>query len=332
MCLEDLILTDLDTIFVGIAGMNEVDIVQTIENALEMAERPELLSFGVWNHNTFGVDLTYKHPQVRVVNVHYPISLGLGVARACVSALYNGEKYYYQIDAHMLFQKNWDSILVSSHKKIEQVAEKPIISYFGQMWWTDEDNNICGYDPDADVIGLPITYSDEHRSFGLPINVGHPNGARMWEETSSDFLEHYNIQGGFLFTKAEFLTEVGYDPQLMFFGEELLLAMRAWTRGYRIFVIKPPVQWHKDRWGSKKHPQERDLVENTQRPPSTPEGAVWDQRQAESMRRVQAIFRGDILGFWGAPTKELLDQYLEVSKLGKRMNLSEFTPFTKDLE
>ncbi len=325
-------MTKPDTIFIGIAAMNEIDVVQTIENALDMAKYPDQLSFGVWNHNTYGQDLDYKHPQVRVVNVHYPISLGLGVGRACVSALYNNETYYYQIDAHMLFQKDWDDILVTAHKNLEKVTEKPIISYFGQMWWTDDEGVIQGYNQDSDVIGLPITYSPDHRSFGLPINIGHPEGAAMWNATDKDYLEHYNIQGGFLFTKAEFLTEVGYDPQLMFFGEELLLAMRAWTRGYRIFVIKPPVQWHKDRWGSKKHPQERDLVENTQRPPSTPEGAVWDSRQNASMIRTQQIFRGEILGHWGAPTKELLDQYLEVSKLGERMNLDEFIPFTKDLE
>jgi hypothetical protein len=154
----------------------------------------------------------------------------------------------------------------------------------------------------------------------------------MWAATTNDYLEHYNIQGGYLFTKGEFLTEVGYDPQLMFFGEELLLAMRAWTRGYRIFALKDPIQWHKDRWSSKKHELERDLVENTQRPPSTPEGALWDNRQAESMRRVQSIFRGDILGHWGAPTLGLLNMYLNVSGLGYSMRLDEFDPFTGDLE
>ena len=324
----------LDTIFVGIAAMNEIDVVQTIENALEMANKPENLSFGVWNHNTHGEDLVYEHPRVRIVNVHYPISLGLGVGRACVASLYGGEKYYYQIDAHMLFQRNWDEKLVTAHKTLELEVSKPIISYFGQMWWTDEDGTIQGYDPENEkgVLGLPMAYSSEHRSFGLPINIGHPDGAQMWRDTDKPYLEHYNIQGGFLFTRAEFLSDVGYDPQLMFFGEELLLAMRAWTRGYRIFVIKDPVQWHKDRWGSKKHENERDLVENEQRPPTTPQGAVWDWRQQESMRRVQRIFRGDYLGFWGAPNAELLEQYLEESGLGEKMNLDEFLPFTKDLE
>lgn len=322
----------IDSIFIGIAAMNEVDVVQTIENCLQMAKHPENLSFGVWSHNTFGEDLQFNHPQVRIVNVHYPISLGLGVARSCVSALYNGEKYYYQIDAHMLFQRNWDEKLINSYKGLEMICDKPIVSYYGQIWWTDEDGSIKGYDPDSVPLGGPMDYSGEHRSFGLPINIGKPRLAELWDEAGKPYIEHYNIQGGFLFTKASFLTEVGYDPQLMFFGEELLLAMRAWTRGYRIFALKDPIQWHKDRWGSKKHPQERDLVENTQRPPSTPEGAVWDNRQRESMRRVQAIFRGDILGFWGAPTKELLDEYLRVSGLGDKMNLDEFMPFTKDLE
>lgn len=322
----------LDLIFVGIAAMNEVDTSQTIANAIEMAEHPENLRFGVWNQTTNNTPLTYSDPRVRIINVNYPISLGLGVARSSVAALYDGEKYYYQIDAHMLFQPGWDKKLIAAHKKLEDQYGKVIISYFGQMWWSDESGDICGYDINSDVIGMPMAYSSEHRSFGLPINIGHPRGAELWAQTDEDYLEHYNIQGGYLFTKGEFLTEVGYDPQLMFFGEELLLAMRTWTRGYRIFAIKPPIQWHKDRWSSKKHELERDVVENTQRPPTTPEGALWDSRQAESMRRVQSIFKGEILGHWGAPSLDALNKYLEISGLGDAMRLEEFEPFTKDLE
>lgn len=324
--------TKPDLIFIGIAAMNEVDTPQTISNAIEMAKYPENLRFGVWNQSTDGSSLVYKDPRVRIINVNYPISLGLGVARSSVSALYDGETYYYQIDAHMLFQPDWDEKLITAHKKLEAEYGKVIISYFGQMWWTDELGNIQGYDINSDAIGMPMAYSTEYRSFGLPINIGHPEGARLWDTTSNDYLEHYCIQGGYLFTKGDFLTEIGYDPQLMFFGEELLLAMRSWTRGYRIFAIKDPIQWHKDRWSSKKHELERDLVENMQRPPSTPEGVLWDNRQAESMRRVQSIFRGEILGHWGAPDLYWLGQYLNASYLGKTMRLDEFEPFTKDLE
>jgi hypothetical protein len=321
-----------DTIFVGIAAMNEVDTFQTISNALLMASRPELLSFGVWSQTTHGEVFSFDDPRVRIVNVDYPISLGLGVARACVAALYNNEEYYYQIDAHMLFQKDWDRILVSSHRKLEEKFDKPIISYFGQMWRRAEDGSIEGYDQNSGIQGSPMAYSTEHRSFGLPINIGHPSGGAAWLTTDDFYLEHHNIQGGYIFARSEFLLDVGHDPQLMFFGEELLLAMRAWTRGYRIFALRDPIQWHKDRWSSNKHEFERDVVENTQRPPSTPQGALWDSRQAQSMRRVQSIFKGDILGHWGAPSKEALNEYLTVSGLGAAMKLEEFEPFTKDLE
>jgi hypothetical protein len=50
------------------------------------------------------------------------------------------------------------------------------------------------------------------------------------------------------------------------------------------------------------------------------------------MKRVQKIFNGEITGFWGAPNRRLLRDYLDISGLGERMNLDEFEPFTKDLE
>jgi hypothetical protein len=233
----------------------------------------------------------------------------------------------------MLFQHHWDEKLLTAHKEIESDLghKKVIISYFGQMWQRDEAGSILGYDQSSGAEGRAMAYSEDHRSFGLPINTGHPRGAELWTETDKNYLEHYNIQGGYLFTRSSFLLDVGYDPQLMFFGEELLLAMRSWTRGYQIFAIKPPIQWHKDRWSSVKHDIERDVIEDTQRPPSTPEGVLWDNRQASSMKRVQSIFKGEILGHWGSPDLASLNKYLEVSSLGSKMNLIEFNPYTGDL-
>lgn len=327
---------DDDTIFMALAALNEVDVVQTIENALENSNKPQNIYFGVWYQHTHDNQFTCVHPQVRVVNVKYPISLGLGIARAGTASLYGGEKYVYQNDAHMLFQKDWDKILVERFKEIQNDGyDKPIISYFGQAWQRSESGQIVGYydyDPEtSNKVGNPMMYSRKHRSFGFPINVGDDRSRQKWDATEKSYIEHHSVQGGFIFSSASFIHEVGYDPQHMFFGEEHLLAMRAWTRGYRIFAIKEPVQWHKDRWTSVPYDLERTLVENMHRPPSTPEAIIWDRRETESMSRLKKIFSGEYLGFWGAPTKELLEKYMEASNLGNTIRLEESEPYVKDL-
>ncbi len=59
------------------------------------------------------------------------------------------------------------------------------------------------------------------------------------------------IAAGFFFARAEFLTDVPFDPYLpwCFMGEEIALSFRAWTHGWGIYAPRKNVFAHQYRPG-----------------------------------------------------------------------------------
>jgi hypothetical protein len=52
------------------------------------------------------------------------------------------------------------------------------------------------------------------------------------------------FSAGFAFTLGRFCTDVPYDPALYFLGEEITMAVRAFTHGYDLFHPHRTVCWH----------------------------------------------------------------------------------------
>jgi [Skp1-protein]-hydroxyproline N-acetylglucosaminyltransferase len=84
----------------------------------------------------------------------------------------------------------------------------------------------------------------EHRI--IRINTG--NNCKGEEEAPTQIAF---IAAGFFFTRAEFLTEVPFDPYLpwCFMGEEIALSLRAWTNGWGIYAPRKNLIAHQYRPG-----------------------------------------------------------------------------------
>ncbi|MGK4627081.1 GlcNAc-transferase family protein, partial [Raoultella ornithinolytica] len=52
------------------------------------------------------------------------------------------------------------------------------------------------------------------------------------------------LAGGFIFTHGDFVSTVPNDPQIFFAGEEIAMAVRAFTYGYDIYHPHKPLLWH----------------------------------------------------------------------------------------
>lgn len=294
------------TIFISIIAYNEPDISQTISNCLENAEFPERLRFGVWNHYSFEKINVDQFPHCKVVDLKYDTLLGVGVARLNALSLYDQEDYVLQIDAHMLFDKNWDTTLVSRYERILQDYRLPVITgYIG--WWSRlEDGTITHYSPENNYQSGKMVVTDNLIS-NNPYQTVHPVD---WSN-DKPYEEHFGFSAHFVFSLPSFFKDIMPDPEIMFAGEETTTAMRAWTRGYRLFSIKDSIVWHRnkgdgvlyknDRWKSAGDPQ---LY------------MAYERRTKLSEQRTQDILTGNILGYWGAPSLELLREYEE--KIGIR--------------
>jgi hypothetical protein len=119
-------------------------------------------------------------------------------------------------------------------------TKKPIISTYVPWWSKDEDGSISKYSPDINCCSFPMKYIDFKERHPVLSNF-YPD----WGDQKA--IEHYGIAGHFIFTVGDFADEILPDPLIMFAGEEETIALRAWTRGYRIYAIKNPIAWHKNK-------------------------------------------------------------------------------------
>ena len=64
-----------------------------------------------------------------------------------------------------------------------------------------------------------------------------------WETRKVPFKSRF-VSGHFIFTLGKFVKEVPYDPKFYFHGEEISIAVRAYTHGYDLFHPHKVVIWH----------------------------------------------------------------------------------------
>ena len=219
-------------IFVSIAALNENYLLDTISDALEKAARPDLISFGIFNQKFPGEEFEdfSQFKNVRVINATYDESLGVGLARANSLMLHAGEQFFCQIDAHNFFVDNWDKALIDDYRALHMhyprvILAQSIVHHDKTKYYDDEYRKNL-----KPVHVFPLTIDKEH---------GTATGDRSRQDEEKlfgRFLEHYTLcAGAEFFTSAYFIYEVPHDNTVIHTPEQELTALRACTRGYRIF-------------------------------------------------------------------------------------------------
>jgi glycosyltransferase involved in cell wall biosynthesis len=207
---------------------------------LENSKKPKNLRIGICRQyhpdDKFDVLDEYKDDsRFRVVDVLYSESKGVCWARNQVQQLYDGEEYTLQIDSHMRFEKNWDDELIKMTKNLQKKGfEKPLLTGY-----------VSSFDPDNDPKGRTMVpwrmsfdrFIPEGAVFFLPETI--PGWESMTESVPSRFYSAH-----FAFTLGKFSTEVQHDPEFYFHGEEISIAVRAYTHGYDLFHPHKVLIWH----------------------------------------------------------------------------------------
>ena len=227
-------------IFVQIAAYRDPQLEPTIKNMLENAKRPKNLRVGICRQynpdDQFDLLEEYrKDKRFRILDVLYSDSRGVCWARNQVQQLYEGEEYTLQIDSHMRFEKDWDDTLIKMVKQLQKKGfEKPLLTGY-----------VSSFDPDNDPAGRVQEpwrmafdrFIPEGAVFFLPETI--PGWQEMKEPVTARFYSAH-----FAFTLGQFSTEVQHDPEFYFHGEEISIAVRAYTHGYDLFHPHKVVIWH----------------------------------------------------------------------------------------
>ena len=229
-----------DTIFIQIASYRDPQLLPTIQDMLKKAKYPENLRIGIaWQRSTDDkwedVDIYVNDSRFRILEIPYTESQGVCWARNKVQSLYKSEKYTLQLDSHHRFEDNWDETMIEMLKDLQKNGSpKPLITAY-----------IPSFDPDND----PAARAREPWKMNFDRFI--PEGAVFFLPASFDVFDDKSkplparfYSAHFAFTVGEFCLEVPHDPNYYFHGEEISIAVRAFTQGYDLFHPHKIVCWH----------------------------------------------------------------------------------------
>jgi len=266
------------TIFVSIAAYRDPELIPTIRDCVARARWPGELRFGIcWQHaDGEPVPRVPAPARSRLIDIPWRDSRGACWARAEIMRLYDGEEYFLQLDSHHRFVQDWDARLIGELER--SGADKPLLSTYPP-----------DYDPDT-----PLPPGDVPTR--LQLNHFFPNGnvsfsARAmphWQERTAPMRARF-LGAGMLFTPGSFVADVPYDPELYFDGEEITLAIRAFTHGYDLFHPAVHAIWHQN----SSHLRKRHWDDHT---PDAAVAITGHDRNSASLNKVADFLRDRPIG------------------------------------
>jgi hypothetical protein len=287
----------MNSIFVQIASYRDPELIPTIQDMLFKAKYPENLRFAIaWQHSDEdewdNLDQFLSDDRFKIVDIDYKDSQGACWARNLLQQKYSDEDYTLQLDSHHRFVEGWDVQCIEMVEQLRGLGyKKPLLTSYIPSYNPENDPeervnvpwkmNFDRFIPEGAVFFLPATI-ENHTELDTPIP------ARFYS-------------AHFCFTLGEFVKEVPHDPEYYFHGEEISIAVRAFTHGYDLFHPHKIVAWHEyTRKGRKKQWDDDKL---------------WGERNKKSHERNKKLLgvdgiQNDInFGKYGLGNVRTIDEY-----------------------
>lgn len=227
-----------ETIFVSIAAYCDTQIFPTIKNMLEEAWRADRLTVGVCLQDSKDVleKLLLAYPKLKIKHVLPDETLGLGWARDVLKTeIYKNEDYFFQIDSHSRFKKNWDNIIVNQHKSLPTF--KSIISTHPNGFdIPDKKKEYLNKSRNCPLFIKKLLNNNEYDNRCKP---GNRKGVKKYEIQEGKY-----CGGGFLFAPKEWVMEVRVPHSIFFNGEEEYMTFQGYLKGWTIYVPSEAIIWH----------------------------------------------------------------------------------------
>lgn len=173
--------------------------------------------------------------KLTVIDLHYHKTQGACWARHQIQQLFSGEKYTMQLDSHHRFVDKWDTVSIDMLEDLRTKGyKKPLLTAY-----------IPSFDPENDPAGRDMNpwkmnfdrFIPEGAVFFMPAAINN------WKDLDTPVPARF-FSAHFAFADGHFAEVVQHDPEYFFHGEEISIAVRAYTHGYDIFHPHRLIAWH----------------------------------------------------------------------------------------
>ena len=234
-----------------------------------------------------------------------------------LKSFFNEEDFFLQVDSHTQFAPKWDSIFtekleeISANQKIDEYFKKPIITSYPRSFKVldfekglfelntgDKHTQVITYRKDS--LFLKGSFS---RQIGIPTKHTEITHAIL-------------LAAGCIFTKGAFIKEIPYDPNYYFYGEELSLAMRAFTNGYSFFHIPDVPLFHL-------YTDTSDIPRKLHWDPEDDQkrAVKWTELDKKSLNRLDDLFADKVEEPLSLGKERSLEDYALISGIDLKNNL-----------
>ena len=299
------------SIFISIASYQDPLLVSTIFSAYQNATDKDALVFGVCDQSDNPdniLDIEFAK-QIHYDHVDPLFAKGPCWARHRAQSFFQDEDYFLQIDSHTQFSPGWDAKFINELNKIESIGAsddyftKPIITSYPRSFEVldfekglfrlntgDKHTQVITYRKDS--LFLKSSFS---RQIGIPTRC-------------LDITHAYLMAAGCIFVRGSFVKDIPYDGNYYFYGEELSMALRAFTHGYSFFHIPDVPLFH----------LYTDLSNIPRKlhwdPEDDKDRAIkWNELEKKSLDRLDDLFAGKIEDSMGLGEKRSLNDYANLS-------------------
>jgi hypothetical protein len=297
------------TIFVSVASYRDFYCSRTLESMYKNAAQPQNLYAGLCIQNkeedegcSLSGDLAKYTPNVSTIHLKNFEAKGPTWARYLCTTLMNNEDYFFQIDSHTLFEKDWDLTLMKMVDEIKKNTKSKdvVLSHYPPNYQEYENKNKNKHMVDT----ICQAFFNEKGMVSFL-------GASAIDMSKDKYVQTPHIAGGMFFCEGKCIKEVPYDPNLpnLFVGEEILHSARVWTAGYDIYSPTEVTVYH--------------LYTRSDQP------HVWDDKK--SFDDTDAFNKAkEILGFkddFMKPVSSHVTENIEHYGLGKKRTIQQFFEF-----
>ena len=298
------------SIFIQIPAYRDFELPLTVSDCIGKASGKNQLHFGIHNCVSFPEEVTLSgntetFAKISCATSIAPENIGLQQARYIANEFYDGEDYYLQIDSHMRFVENWDMILIEGILRYQEMGlPKPLITQYPPSYGYDDDlkeREIAV----TDFYQCGIWFGENIRQFEDTLI---PSQTARVMSNNCGFIS--SVSGGSIFTVGGF-AKIKPNPKIAFWGEEPLIAARAFTHGFDLVMPFAHSVFH---LYHSQQPFEKVRRHHVWQ--DHPE--IWKKMDTESKEEYRKIFENREIGEFALGTERTLDEYEEFAGLDFR--------------
>ncbi len=224
-------------LYVQVPAYRDLELIPTLRDLYAQAARPSRLRVRVlWQREEDETlpDDVLALPGLEVDEVPAAASEGCNWARKRLQEAWKGERYTLLLDSHHRFVAGWDDLTLQMMEQLRAAGTaKPMLT---------------GYLPAYQPLGDLHRSTQPHRLYPYARDEGvltRLKGGVIHDfETLTGPVPADFASLHFLLADGCFNDEVPFDPEVYFFGDEVLTSVRAFAAGYRLFHPHRVIGWH----------------------------------------------------------------------------------------